>query len=1071
MELKHKAGWLALTLLLAASSINASSGGLHFERVGSESGPPPEVITSLYQDRTGFIWIGSRDGLTLYDGYTFTIFEHDPADPFSISDNTIRTIYEDSRGNMWFGTNTGGLNRLDRATWHFEHFRHRSGDPRSISHDSINAIIEESDGALWVGTQVGLNRFDYETGAFEKFFADPGRQGSIGGDYIYTLYQDSDGNLWIGTIGGGLSLWDPEGRTFTTLRHDPGDPSTLSDDLVFAMVEDRSGQLWVGTNNGLNMMDRRTMSFRRFMHDPGDPESMSDPLVTALALGPPGRVWVGTHGGGLNELDIATGTFRAWRHDPARRNSLGGDQVIALLADRSGALWIGTWGGGLNRLTPSSLLLTASSELARMPEGVDISDVSALYHDSGDGIWIGTRSGDLVRRDPERMTDRHYLFGGSRGTPRIILQVVEDHEGHVWIGTNGGVVRLDSGSGEALDYSHDPQDPNSIGPGYVMGMMIDRAGRLWIGTGEGGVQRLDGQKRVVERFLHDPDDPNSISDNYVTALYEDGRGALWVGTRSGGLNALDPLTGSARRYLPDPGAEHALSHHYVTSIIEDAKNILWIGTGGGGLNRVERMEDGELRFNRVIEAEGLIDDDVMGILEDDDGSFWVSTKRGLTRFDQRNMTFASFTIADGLPSGEFEPGAAAASGTMLYFGSVRGLVAVPRGSAFPVPAASPTIITSIRTSAGALDGDRPVWELEALEVPWGDWLALEFAVMDYSAERRHHYAYKLGDDAEEWIDLGSHRDITFTNLDPGIYTFALRGRNSQGVWSEAAPALSLRIIPPFWMTLWFRSLLLLAIVGAAILWHRMRTAALKKRNIELWNLTEQRERARQELRDAFERLRNLTRRLEEAKEEERKRIARELHDDMGPSLTAVIINLQLLSNGPDKQKAAQRFADTIDLVDRMVERIRDLSLALRPPLIDELGLVAALSGYLEVQAERTGIDIELKEGSVSRELSPELEITAFRVVQEAITNVIRHAGAKRAIVTIRQQDGRLDLIVSDEGRGFNVGDTMERAAAGKALGLLGMQERVSMLGGQVAIESTPGEGTVIRASLPVEVES
>jgi signal transduction histidine kinase/ligand-binding sensor domain-containing protein len=1062
---------LALSLFLAATSILASTGGLHFERIGTESGPPPEVITSLYQDRTGFVWIGSRDGLTLYDGHTFTIFEHDPADPYSITDNTIRTIYEDSRGNIWFGTNTGGLNRLDRATWRFEHFRHRSGDPKSISHDSINAILEGSDGALWVGTQVGLNRFDYETETFESFLAAPDQPGSITSDYIYTLFEDSHGHLWIGTIGGGLNLWDPESRTFSAFRHDPEKPSSLSNDLVFAMVEDRSGRLWIGTNVGLNLLDERTDSFRRFMHDPDDPDSMSDPLVTSLALGPAGTIWIGTHGGGLNELDTASGIFRAYRHDPARRNSLGNDQVIALLADRIGALWIGTWGGGLNRLTPSSLLLTASADLARMPEGVDIADVSALRIDSGGGVWIGTRSGDVVRRDPGKMEDRHYLYGGSAGTPRIIQQIVEDREGIIWVGTNNEIVRLDPAAGRTIDYRHDPDDAASIGPGYVKGMMVDRAGRLWIGTGEGGVQLLDSAGRVVERFLHDPDVPDSISDDYVTILYEDHEGTLWVGTRSGGLNALDPESGRATRYMPEPGGRDALSHHYVTSIIEDSQNVLWIGTGGGGLNRVDRSDDGELRFRRTTEAQGLIDDDVMGILEDDDGSFWISTKRGLTRFDHRNGVFANFFIADGLPSGEFEPAAVAASDKNLYFGSVRGLVAIPRGSAFPDPVASPTVITNIRTAAGALKSDRPVWELEELEVPWGDWLALEFAVMDFSAEHRHHYAYRLGDDTDEWIDLGTHREITFTNLDPGLYSFALRGRNSQGVWSMANPELTLRIIPPFWMTLWFRSLLVLAIVAAAILWHRVRTAALKKRNIELWNLTEQRERARQELRHAFERLRKLTRRLEEAKEEERKRIARELHDDMGPSLTAVIINLQLLSNGPDKQQTSQRIADTIDLVDRMVERIRDLSLDLRPPLIDELGLVAALSGYLEAQAERTGIDIQLKEGEVSRDLPPELEITAFRVVQEAVTNVIRHAGAKRAMVTIRQQHGRLDLIVSDEGRGFDVGDTMERATAGKALGLLGMQERVSMLGGQVAIESTPGEGTTIRASMPVEVET
>ena len=158
-----------------------------------------------------------------------------------------------------------------------------------------------------------------------------------------------------------------------------------------------------------------------------------------------------------------------------------------------------------------------------------------------------------------------------------------------------------------------------------------------------------------------------------------------------------------------------------------------------------------------------------------------------------------------------------ASPTTLYFGSVRGLVAIPRGSPFPEQPPSPTVITNIRTSAGTLQRSRPVWELEELDVPWGEWLALEFAVMDFSSEHRHHYAYRLGDDADEWVDLGTHREITFTNLDPGIYGFALRGRNSQGVWSVATPSSTLRIVPLFWMTIWFLALLVLSIVAAAIL--------------------------------------------------------------------------------------------------------------------------------------------------------------------------------------------------------------------------------------------------------------
>jgi signal transduction histidine kinase/streptogramin lyase len=712
-------------------------------------------------------------------------------------------------------------------------------------------------------------------------------------------------------------------------------------------------------------------------------------------------------------------------------------------------------------------LLSSSAELARMPDDLDIEDVSALMRDSRGGLWIGTRSGDVVHRDLESLEDHHIFYGGARGTPRIILRFVEDLRGDIWIGTNGGVIRLDREGGQPLFLRHDPSDPASIGPGYVRAILADREGNIWVGTGEGGLQRLDAQGGVVDRYLHDPDDPETLGDNYVTCIRQDLHGILWVGTRSGGLSSLDPRTGRARRFLPDPGDESTISHHYLTSIMEDSSGALWIGTGGGGLNRLERSPDGEHRFTRFTEASGLIDDDVMGVLEDDDGSLWLSTKRGLTRFDPETGAYANFFAADGLPSGEFESAAVTRDASTLYFGSVKGLVAVPAGSPFPVPEASPTVVTSIKTSGRELHGDRPVWDLESLEVPWGDWLSLEFAVLDYSADHRHRYSYRLAAD-QEWIDLGSHREVTFTDLDPGIYEFAVRGRNSQGVWSLADSTLAIRVVPPFWMTGWFRALLAAAVVFFAVAGHRIRMSALQRRNKELLELTEQREKAREQLRQAFNRLRTLTRRLEAAKEDERKHIARELHDDMGPSLTAVIINLQLLANETDPEKKSVRTADTIELVDRMVQRIRDLSLDMRPPLLDELGLVPALSGYLETQASRAGIEIDVNDGPEIGRLTPEIEIAAFRVVQEAVTNVIRHARATKATVTVSRKNGRLELSVLDDGRGFEVGDTIDRAAAGQALGLLGMQERIGALGGELEISSNPGSGTLIRARLPLE---
>jgi len=1061
-----RAGGLVL-LVLAVISPGWSAGeraGLHFQRVGSESGPPSEVITAIYQDDDGFVWIGARDGLFLYDGHLFTVFEHDASDPTSISDHSVRTIYEDRQGNLWIGTNSGGLDRLDRATWEFEHFRHDSADPRSISHDSVYAILEDHAGNLWVGTQIGLNRMDRGTGTFERLMATPGDPESISHDYIMVIYEDLEGRLWVGTLGGGLNLWNPQADSFASFQHDPDDPRTLSDSSVTSITQDAEGRFWIGTVGGLNLMDTDNGTFRRF----GTDEGMSDPLVTSIAPGPPGILWVATHGGGLNELDIETGTFRISRHEPDRRTSLSADIIMRLLTDDAGTLWVGTWGGGLQQLTRTSLFFTRFAGRVRLPADVASPDVSSLLHDRQGGVWLGTRTGYVMRKEPYSGVFRPYLVGGRQGTAQIVLGLEEDRDGNIWIGSNAGVTRLDPQTGESVEWSHDPNDPESLGPGYVRTILEDRDGRLWVGTGEGGVQRMDRDGRVLQRFVNEPGDPASLSDDYITALFEDDRGMLWVGTRSGGLNSIDPDSGVVDRFVPVAGDEHSLSYHYVTSIAQDSRGRLWIGTGGGGLNRAESLDGDSLRFVRFTEKDGLIDNDVMGILEDDDGSLWVSTKRGLSRFDPESGIVANFYVADGLPAAEFESGSAARTEDTLCFGSVKGLVAFPAGTPFPSSAPSPTVVASIRTSSGPVRGERPAWSLEELVVPYGEWLSFELAVLDYSPEHRHRYAYRLGRDTD-WIDLGSRREITFTGLKPGIHELEARGRNNLGVWSMAEPTLRIRVVPPFWMTSWFRAVVALAVVAMAIVIHQARMSALEKRNRELMQLHRQRERAQSELARAYDRLRRLTRRLEAAKEDERQHIARELHDDMGPALTAVIINLQLLSRSPDPESTSKRIDDTIELVDRMVQRIRDLSLALRPPLLDELGLVPALKGYLEAQTERAGIEIEVDADFAGEGLPAEVAITAFRIVQEAVTNVIRHAKASRVLVNVRRKDAGLDIVVEDDGCGFDVAGAVERATSGKAIGLLGMQERVRMLDGDIDISSVPGRGTRVRVHMPLEV--
>lgn len=1035
----------------------------------------PDIVTAIYKDRAGFLWIGSREGLSLYDGHSFTVFDHDPSDPNSISDNTVRVIFEDREGNLWLGTNTGGLNRLDRSTWTFEHFRHDSADPNSLSHDSVNALIQDRDGALWVGTQIGLNRFDPSTGSFERYMAHPSDPASLSDNYIYAFHEDREGYLWIGTVGGGLNRMDPATGRFTRYRHDPDDPRSLSYDKVFALAVDTEDALWVATEQGLNRMERASGTFTRVSRNEIAGKDGLYPLVTALAVAPSGKILAGTWGGGLYEVDPGELTVRQFTSMLEEEEGTT-ERIAALLPMEDGSIWIGSWDYGLRRLRPAFGLFEVAGP-GETGGGLSYRDATSILEDRDGGLWVGTwgrglnhrRPGESVFRPPD--PESSGPFG--QGT---ILSLLEDREGSIWVGTMGGMYLLDRSGDVRFLFENDPQDNSSLGAGYVWAIHQDSAGTIWVGTGEGGLNRLRKDGVSFERFVHDASDPGSLSDDYVTAIFEDHGGTLWVGTRSGGLNVMDREAGRFRRYQPVPDDDRSISHHLITSIVQDHTGEIWIGTDGGGFNRVVRIAGGgTVRFERHGEEGGLISNAVMGMAPESDGSIWISTRDGLSRFDPRTGSYANYDTRDGLPTAQFNIGAAFAGGDHLHFGSAKGLVSVPRGTPFPAHRSSPTVLRSIRTLEGPILGEDPAWSLENLAVPYGEILSFEFAVLDFGNPGRHRHAYRLEGVHDDWVDLGTRREITFTNLDPAVYTLHVRGRNDQGVWSESPTVLQIRVVPPFWMTHWFRGAMVLAVVGMVVGVHFTRMAVLKKRNLELQMLKDQREKALEKARAsqnalhlAYERLRRLTRRLEAAKENERKHIARELHDEMGQALTTAKINLQLMLGSEDPAERGRRISDTVGLVDRMIGHVRTLSLDLRPPLLDELGLGPALRGYLETQSRRSGVDIRVKVVTVPAGLQPEIEIIAFRVVQEAITNVIRHADAHRVEVSVVYEPGWLDISVKDDGRGFDVEATLDRAARGYHLGLLGIRERVESLGGSVRIESSPGNGAEIAVNVPLE---
>jgi signal transduction histidine kinase/ligand-binding sensor domain-containing protein len=1070
----RSANWLPRLLAVLVSAevalcplVFAGDGGqdfYRFKRIGVSADLTPNVITKLYFDRKNLLWVGTREGLFLYDGYSTQRFVNNPDDPRSISDNSIRSVFQDRSGRMWFGTNTGGLCSTEPERPGFSCYRANAADPGSISHDSVYVVVQDDEGFLWVGTQEGLNRIEPESGRIERVSFDDTHPEGPGREYVTALHFDGAGDLWVGTVGRGLFVRRRGKDHFQRLDG----RSEYSDASGFSFLEDGEGNLWAGGENAVLVKREGSERFEVISLMDFSKEDNVPISVTAMVLTDEGKILAGSFSSGLFEIDPVDFGVVHHRRMPSDPYSLGDERITDIVIDPSDGILLGTWGAGLQRTTPASRLFDGIEQFIDS-KGVltRLTDVESVAADNENEIWAGSTTHGLLKL--ENGTDGPELYSiplDDLERPTAVVKVFPERTGTVWVGTVSGIIELDSRSHSFRQPSDKSAGVGSIGSGWVTAMIRDGNGALWIGTGGSGLWRFTPDGRTIG-FVNDPSDPTSLSGDYVTTLALDDFGQVLVGTRSHGFSRCTVTEFRCRQFDPAKGA--SLRHHYVTAFARDRNDVWWIGTAGGGLHRVIQAADGSVEgFEYLDEDWGLLDNTVMSFVEDDDGSLWMGTRRGLARLSPDRKSVANYLPNDGLVSDVFNRGAAVRDRERLYFGTVSGIAHIPAGTPFRPSMPAPLLFTHVHNLTIAKNLGGPGWTEPAITSNHGDVLQIGFALLDYEGGN-HTYAYRLRDDAD-WIGLESSHQITFGDLSPGRHALQVRARSARGAVSVAT--LLINVVPPFWMTTWFRLLVALGIVLLALGMHSLRTAGLQRRNIELQSLHDARERAlrklqlsESELSEAAQGLRRLASRLETAKEEERQHISRELHDELGQSLTAAKISLQMLKNSDSVPK--ERLQSAVDMMDRMIRQVRAISLNLRPALLDDAGLVPALASELKNVSAQTGVPVELDVIGEIPPLSEAVGTVAFRTCQEAVSNSLRHSGASRVCVSLMLQDDTLVLVIEDDGYGFDVDEARKRAMRGEHLGLLGLDERVNSVGGTVRLESEPQAGTMLKIRIPL----
>jgi diguanylate cyclase (GGDEF)-like protein len=791
---------LAACLLVGAADLVRAEEML-FTRLGPEAGLSQGAVLAIRQDRAGFMWFGTEDGLIRYDGSDLRHVVRDRKDPTSLPNNWVSAIALEPRsGRVFVGTEGGGLAVRDPQDGRFHAPTDAAGRPLVDAEARVRTLAFDRRGRLWVGTRgAGAAVVDLESRTVRMLVPDPASAASLSDGAVFQFVEDGDA-MWVATQAG-LDRVGSDGRIE---RFGPALASALHVDggvKVNALVCDDRGALWIGTDLGLVRRDPGTGALRVLKHSSDDPASLADDRVQVLLEDTEQRLWVGTVGG-LGLLDRRTLKFESFRHDAADASTLPDSNVVSLYEDASGLLWVGTKTGGIARWNPRSW----SFGHRRLPGASP--GTTSFAVDARGTLWIGTFGDGLFGFDRRTGDVRRYGRAGTGGLgDDNVMALAVDARDRLWIGTmRAGVVRLDPATGRLDRFLPDPATPAALPVPGVMSLLPDSHGNVWVGTFGGGLARIDGTRDVVTRFPTARDGRPGLSAERATALAEDRSGLIWIGTDGGGLDVLDPVTGTFRHYDHANSDPHSLSAHTVYALHVDVQGRVWIGTRGGGLDLATGapLSQPGLKFENLSEADGLPNSTVYGIESDLAGRLWLSTNRGVVSYDPRSRRIQGFRRSHGLQGDEFNFGAhyRSAAGEMFFGGSNGYNAFFPERLRFN-DRPPPVVLTDVLKLNAPLGGRTPPDALTEAHFGYRDSvLTFKFAALDFTAPSENRYQYRLDGFDSEWVDAGQNRQVTYTNLAGGRYAFHVRAANSDGAWSGDHVALRIVIDPPPWATWW-----------------------------------------------------------------------------------------------------------------------------------------------------------------------------------------------------------------------------------------------------------------------------
>ncbi len=1078
--------WLFVVCIHCITELCAQESIKRFEKISVDQGLSHAHILSIYKDSHGYMWFGTYAGLNRYDGNAIKVYIGHDSDSTTLQHNSVHTICEDQQGQLWIGTENG-LHLYQRSTDNFKKFTFARNGSEASDLNHIRSIYpdEKQENILWLATYGGgLIKYNYEEDHFTAYRNIPENESSIPSDKVNVLLVDSKQRFWIGTEDGGFSLFDRNTGMFTNYREIMKLSGGNGGDIVNCIEEDSRGNLWIGTwSDAMYRFEPERGKFTHFPYKDKENDCPPGNTIIDMTTDGKGNLWIASYGGGLSKMNLRTHTFQNFKHSTNMEHTIGSDYLWHLYFDEMGQLWIATFGSGVNKLDPFQHKFHLYRADENISNSLAYNDISSILEDHEGIIWIGTLGKGLTLWDRKKNKMTRWFDKKDQTIP-LIREIYEDREHRIWIGCDGEIIRIEPDRKTILRYKADRSkgnDPNSLPNHAIYSLCYDKFGDLWLGSWNKGLFRLKASEIAKKNpddaqfinYSYHSNDAEQINNNTVWCLYEDRQNRIWVGTKS---------------YLKEFDRENEtfIDHKVksVSTLYQDKNGVFWAGTLGDDLYRIEPEKKIYKRY--PFQRPSFSTNIIYGILPDDnDENLWISINQHIARFNIEDGKVHYYDRNDGLQRGSFSINAyeKLRTGEML-FGGNQGLNLFHPDSISQNPYPPRTVFTDFKVSNVSISHEKGKPEEKRIPKTLDeidhvvlnhkdDMITVEFASLSYSILERNLYAYKLDGFDEEWIYTKIPK-ATYTNLSGGNYTLKVKASNSDGVWSESATVLKIRIKPEPWLTVWAYALY--SVIFLLLMWmfrYYISSRERLKNELEIQRVKAENEHNVDEMKLRF--FTNVS------------------HEFRTP-LTLILAPLEkLISMEKEENEESLRLTQynimhrNARRLLRLINELLDLrkleagTLKLEAIEGDIVLFVRNIAESFVQLADQNQMNFELK--TQIKQLNMWFDPDKIdKIVYNLLSNAFKFTpeGGSICLEVRSDMSGQVKIIVSDTGYGipekllpkvfnrfYQVDSSHKNRKEGSGIGLALSKELVELHRGTIEVESTQNEGTTFTITLPL----